>query len=144
MQGNKSKGGMWRAILLLLLLLLLLLFKSRSSVQYLRKRLSFFLKSLGRRNGPALPVSYAMMGTCAMLLGFVKPRLFCFFLSFLSTNRQRHPCRPSRSDRSKAHGEQCASARIWCREQGSWLDFGLHLDHPPVPRRCLRLRKERL
>jgi len=62
----------------------------------------------------------------------------------LSTIRRRRPCRPSRSVRSTARGEQCAFARIWCRGRESWLEFGLHPDHPhPLPRHCLRLRKER-
>jgi hypothetical protein len=78
MQGNKSKGGMSRwssslSSLSSLSPLLLLSILTRPAVQYFRK--CSHLSVFSRRNDPALPVvDYAINGTRAMLLGFMKAR----------------------------------------------------------------------
>lgn len=83
MKGNKSKRGVCRVLLfsslfVLVFSFLLLLFFSRLHRDLLfnicGSVLSFQL-FFGRRNDPALPVDYAMMATCAGLLGFMKPHL---------------------------------------------------------------------
>lgn len=140
MQGNKSKGGYVALFSLSLVLLLLFLCRDLLLRFLVRKRHSYSNSWQDKR-------SSASCGLCnewhLCHVGVVswKPQLLFFF-----TIRHRRPCRPSRSIRSKARGEQCASARIWSRGRGSWLAFVL-LPHPlpplPLPRHCLRLRKER-
>ena len=77
MQGNKSKGGMVRASSRSSSSSSFALFFSRlyrgMLLRFLRKR--FFFSGRCRRNDPALPVNYAINGTCAVLLGFVKLQL---------------------------------------------------------------------
>ena len=115
--------------------IVLLSVTSRPAVQYLRKR-TFFPIIFWQEERSSASCGLCNDGHLCRVVGFheTSPRLF--------TIHHRRPCRPSPSVHSKAHEEQCASARIWCRGQGSSLGFGLH-PHPLVPRHCLRLRKER-
>lgn len=131
-KGINQKGGMARVFFALFSSSSSFLALSRFAVQYLRKRLLFGFFS--RKNDPALPVNYAVKWHLCRVVGFRETS------TRFSTTHHRRPCRPSQSIRSKARGEQCASARIWCREQGSWLGFGLR---PRLLRHCLRLRMER-
>ena len=74
MQGNRSKGGMWRVLLLSRSLSLSLSFSFFSCIIFasalVRAQASPLSQSLGRRNDPALPVDYAMMAFLPRCFGF--------------------------------------------------------------------------